>query len=129
MLSVTARAGVTATPVSDGEIDHTFQYASAPAKTVSVAGEFSNWSELPMTRDDSGTWSRTLHLKVMLWGLRSLGPVGAFFDWCIEREAIRIRREAGERPPWTQEPVFWKGCFLNVFREDDQTTFPVLLLL
>jgi 1,4-alpha-glucan branching enzyme len=47
--------------VRDGEIDHTFQYTSATAKTVSVAGEFTNWSELPMTQDDSGTWSRTLH--------------------------------------------------------------------
>jgi 1,4-alpha-glucan branching enzyme len=70
MLSVSARAGVTATPVSDGEIDDTFQYASATAKTVTVAGEFSNWSELPMTRDNSGTWSRTLHLKPGYYGYK-----------------------------------------------------------
>jgi diaminopimelate decarboxylase len=61
VLSISARAGVTATLVSDGEIDHAFQYTSATAKTVSVAGEFTSWSELPMTRDDSVTWSRALH--------------------------------------------------------------------
>ncbi|MGO9608020.1 MAG: glycogen-binding domain-containing protein [Verrucomicrobiia bacterium] len=70
VLSLSARAGVTSTPVNDGEVDQTFQYRSATAKTVSVAGEFSNWSELPLTRDDSGTWSRTLHLKPGYYGYK-----------------------------------------------------------
>ena len=46
-------------------------------------------------------------------------PVKAFFEWCIEREKIRCKREAGEAPPWTQDVVFQRGRFLNVFREDD----------
>jgi 1,4-alpha-glucan branching enzyme len=62
--------GAVATLASDGEIDHTFQYTSATAKTVSVAGEFSDWSELPMTRDDSGTWSKTLQLKPGYYGYK-----------------------------------------------------------
>ena len=53
-----------------------------------------------------------------LTGLAIADPVKAFFDWCIEREAMRVRRESGEPPPWTQDPVFQKGRFLNVFRED-----------
>jgi len=53
-------------------------------------------------------------------------PVRAFFDWCIERERIRARREAGEPPPWTDDPVFRQGRFLNVFREDDKGTNAVL---
>ncbi len=61
-----------------------------------------------------------------LAGLEIADPVKAFFDWCIEREAIRVRREAGEPPPWTQDPVFQKGRFLNVFREDDKGTKAVL---
>jgi hypothetical protein len=61
-----------------------------------------------------------------LAGLEIADPVRAFFDWCIEREAIRVRREAGQPPPWSQDPVFQKGRFLNVFREDDKGTKPVL---
>ena len=57
-----------------------------------------------------------------LAGLEIADPVRAFFDWCIEREAIRVRREAGQPPPWSQEPVFQQGRFLNVFREDDKGT-------
>jgi 1,4-alpha-glucan branching enzyme len=70
VLSISAQAAVTTTLINDGEIDHTFQYTSPTAKTVSVAGEFSDWSELPMTRDDSGTWSRTLHLKPGYYGYK-----------------------------------------------------------
>lgn len=70
VLPISAGAAVTATLVSDGEIEQTFHYTSTTAKTVSVAGEFSNWSELPMTRDDSGTWSKTLHLKPGYYGYK-----------------------------------------------------------
>jgi alpha-glutamyl/putrescinyl thymine pyrophosphorylase clade 1 len=61
-----------------------------------------------------------------LTGLDITDPVKAFFDWCIERESIRCKREAGEPPPWTQDPVFQKGRFLNVFRENDKGTRAVL---
>ena len=61
-----------------------------------------------------------------LAGLEITDPVRAFFDWCIEREAIRVRREAGKPPPWSQDPVFQKSRFLNVFREDDKGTKAVL---
>ena len=61
-----------------------------------------------------------------LTGLVIADPVRAFFDWCIERERIRRKREAGEPPPWTRDPVFQKGRFLNVFREDDKGTKAVL---
>jgi hypothetical protein len=61
-----------------------------------------------------------------LAGLRLDDPVRAFFDWCVEREAIRQRREAGQPPPWSRDRVFQKGRFLNVFREDDPGTKSVL---
>ena len=35
-----------------------------------------------------------------LAGLAITDPVRAFFDWCIEREAIRVRREAGKPQGW-----------------------------
>jgi predicted ATPase len=53
-------------------------------------------------------------------GLELADPVRAFFDFCREREAIRERRESGAAAPWSDDPVFQRGRFLNVFREDDR---------
>ena len=47
-------------------------------------------------------------------------PVRAFFDFCIEREKIRSKRESGLPAPWSEDIIFQKGRFLNVFREDDR---------
>lgn len=61
-----------------------------------------------------------------LIGLELTDPVQAFFDFCREREKIRLKREAGASPPWSDDPIFQKGRFLNVFREDDKGTKAVL---
>lgn len=53
-------------------------------------------------------------------GLVINDPVIAFFNFCKERENIRLKREMGIPFPWTQDPIFQKGRFLNVFREDDR---------
>lgn len=51
-------------------------------------------------------------------------PQGAehFFDIARERYSILLRRQAGEEPPWTDDPVLREFYFCNVFREDDKTT-------
>jgi hypothetical protein len=43
-------------------------------------------------------------------------------DFAIEREQIRLNREAGLEPPWTKDPVLQSYFFCNVFREDDKLT-------
>ena len=53
-------------------------------------------------------------------------PVSAFFDFCRERENIRLVRESGTPAPWTEDPIFQKGRFLNVFREDDRGSKAIL---
>ena len=53
-------------------------------------------------------------------GLLLDDPVSAFFKFCRERENIRVKRESGSPPPWTEDPIFKRGRFLNVFREDDR---------
>ena len=53
-------------------------------------------------------------------------PVSAFFDFCREREKIRLSRENGDPFPWTDDPIFQKGRFLNVFREDDRGSKAIL---
>lgn len=69
VFSVTPVAVMAAVKVADG-FDQKFTYTDPDAKTVSVAGEFSNWTELPMTRDDAGHWSRTVHLKAGYYGYK-----------------------------------------------------------
>lgn len=55
-------------------------------------------------------------------GLQLDDPVAAFFNFCKEREAVRKRRESGVPGPWSEDVIFQKARFLNVFREDDRVT-------
>lgn len=55
-------------------------------------------------------------------GLEIPDPVAAFFGFCREREGIRILRESGAPAPWSEDPIFQRGRFLNVFREDDRSS-------
>ena len=59
-------------------------------------------------------------------GLKLNDPVSAFFNFCKERENIRLLRENGDPFPWTDDPIFQKGRFLNVFREDDRVSKSIL---
>ena len=59
-------------------------------------------------------------------GLKLNDPVSAFFNFCKERESIRLLRENGDSFPWTDDPIFQKGRFLNVFREDDRVSKSIL---
>ena len=59
-------------------------------------------------------------------GLDLDDPVQAFFDFCEEREQVRLRRERGDAAPWSDDPIFRQGRFLNVFREDDRGTKALL---
>lgn len=44
------------------------------------------------------------------------------FQWVRAREAIRIRKDAGDPPPWTDDPILSTYRFCNVRREDDRVT-------
>ena len=59
-------------------------------------------------------------------GLVLNDPVSAFFDFCREREKIRLARKSGAPSPWTDDPIFQQGRFLNVFREDDRGSKAIL---
>ncbi len=48
--------------------------------------------------------------------------VGGFFFMCRERYEIYLKRQRGEKWPWTDNGILRMGSFCNVFREDDRTT-------
>ena len=64
--------------------------------------------------------------RTSLDGLVIENPVESFFNYCIERENIRIKRESGEAFPWSDDKIFQKGRFLNVFREDDRVSKSII---
>jgi hypothetical protein len=45
-----------------------------------------------------------------------------FFATARERYAIKLRRDLGEKPPWSKDPAYQDWRFCNVHREDDRTT-------
>ena len=45
-----------------------------------------------------------------------------FFAYARERYQIRLKRNAGEPKPWTDDPILAQYSFTEVFREDDKTT-------
>lgn len=56
-------------------------------------------------------------------GSTSMQPDYApIWHWVRERERIRLRKERGERPPWTDDPILSAYRFCNVRREDDRVT-------
>jgi len=63
--------GTVSTATDQAEIDQTFQYNDGGAAgTVGIAGEFNNWSPLPMAKNAFGVWSLTLHLKPGFYGYK-----------------------------------------------------------
>ena len=70
--------------------------------------------------DDAGDADAHNPYASALDGLDIPDPVVAFFDFCREREGVRLRRERGDPAPWSDDPIFQRGRFLNVFREDDR---------
>lgn len=48
--------------------------------------------------------------------------IDQFFAWMLERERIRLRKEAKDPWPWTNDPIMQEYKFTNVYREFDKTT-------
>jgi hypothetical protein len=42
--------------------------------------------------------------------------------WVLERESVRLAREAGDPPPWSSDPIFQRERFCHVERENDAVT-------
>src|SRR4249919_3123124 len=49
-------------------------------------------------------------------------PVERLFAFIHERYMIYIRKEAEDKPPWTDDPILRDYRFCNIYREDDKVT-------
>lgn len=52
----------------------------------------------------------------------SAPSVNAFFDYLTERENVRLRKEAGDFFPWTEDKILQTYKFTNVRRHHDRTS-------
>ena len=59
---------------------------------------------------------------MLLDAVRRLTPVERFHYWIQEREAVRLKKEAGQPPPWTDDPILQSYRFTNVRRMDDKVS-------
>jgi len=51
-----------------------------------------------------------------------LEEVASFWAFVTERDRVRVRRAAGETPPWTEDPIIVANHFTNVHRWQDPGT-------
>lgn len=54
--------------------------------------------------------------------VRKLTPFERLHYWIVEREAIRVKKEAGKPKPWTDDEVLQSFRFCNVRRMDDKVS-------
>lgn len=54
--------------------------------------------------------------------LKALSPLDRLVYWITERESVRLKRKAGEQPPWTADEILRKFKFTNIRRMDDRVS-------
>src|SRR5690349_12726961 len=64
-------------------------------------------------------------VPIPLAGGRSLTPTAVYdtyWRFAASRQAMFMKRVAGERPPWTDDPVLASHRFTNVYRAADRVS-------
>lgn len=54
--------------------------------------------------------------------VKNLSPIDRLIYWIRERESIRLKKEAGEPRPWTDDEILQTYKFCNVRRADDRVS-------
>jgi 5-hmdU DNA kinase-like protein len=54
--------------------------------------------------------------------VKELSKIEQLLYWCRERESIRLKKEAGEKLPYTDDLIFQSYRFCNVIRADDKVS-------
>jgi hypothetical protein len=96
------------------------RFAAVAAPVEHVAGTLENVTPPGRAKKPVRTKSVTAALAEPLTLLPDM--VARFVASAIERDAIHKRKEAGQAPPWTADPILANGHFCNVHREQDKVT-------
>lgn len=59
---------------------------------------------------------------MLVGDVRKMEPLEILVYWIKERESIRLKREQGEKPPWTDDWILATYRFCNVRRMDDKVS-------
>ncbi len=54
--------------------------------------------------------------------VKSMSPFDRFCYFIMERESVRLKKEAGESKPWTADPILRAYRFCNIRRMDDRVS-------
>ena len=54
--------------------------------------------------------------------VKKLSPLDRLLYWIREREIVRLKKEAGESPPWTDDKIIGGYRFCNIRRMDDKVS-------
>lgn len=54
--------------------------------------------------------------------MERIRPRNALAEWAVKREALRIKKESGAPPPWSDDPILTEYRFCNVRRRDDRVS-------
>lgn len=54
--------------------------------------------------------------------LKKLSPMKRLVHWVVQREQVRVLKEMGYEPPWTDDEILQKYRFTNVRRMDDKVS-------
>jgi hypothetical protein len=96
------------------------RFASVAAPVQHVAGTLETFVPKDRAKKAARTKNRFAGLAEPL----PLDPdmVARLLAYLVEREAIRIKKEAGEPWPWTTDPILRDGSFCNIRRDDDRVS-------
>ncbi len=73
------------------------------------------WSAVP-----GPTGSRALHAQMRRWGATPVFDV--YWRFAAARQAVLMRRLAGDPPPWTDDPIVARHRFTNPYRFTDRVS-------
>lgn len=54
--------------------------------------------------------------------MKRIRPRNRLVEWAVAREALRLKKEEGGMPPWSDDPILNEYRFCNVRRRDDRVS-------
>ncbi len=103
------------------DIATTFTYNDAAARSVGVAGEFSNWKVVPLDKSDGGVWAKKVYLKPGFYAYKFVINEA---DWVLDpgnptRKLVNEIENSGIAVGGAMPPPATEGATVFQFRAPD----------